>query len=167
MVRLLSRKRWAMPILEKNIEGSVVKWAKERGFLTPKVRFVEVGYPDRLFISPKGHTIFIEFKVPGKRPDPIQYYRLEQLRKRNIPAYWCDTYVSAVNILKAALEPEELPVKSYPSSVIPSIWGSFPGPRPGQDVDGPRYDKDSEAEGVDQGSSSSGSPPSDDGDVAG
>lgn len=153
-------------MLEKNIEGSVVKWAKERGFLTPKVRFVEVGYPDRLFISPKGHTIFIEFKVPGKRPDPIQYYRLEQLRQRNIPAYWADTYVESINILKAALEPEELSEASHTPAVVASIRRAISRSRSGQDVDGPRYDKDSEAEVFDQGSACGGPITPDDDNVA-
>jgi hypothetical protein len=155
-----------MPLLEKNIEGGVVKWALAKGFLCPKVRFVENGYPDRLFISPIGHTIFIEFKRPGKKLEPLQNYRLQQLRNRQIPAYWADTYVEAVNILKAAMESEELPETSYKAPVVASIRRAITRSRPRQDVDGPRYDKDSEAEGADKGSSDRSPSPTDDGDVA-
>lgn len=153
-------------MLEKDIEGRVRAWAVKHGFLVVKVRFAEVGYPDRLFISPKGHTIFIEFKRPGEQPEQIQLYRLRQLQSRNIPAYWSDNYVGAVNILKAALEPEELPEKSNPSPVVTGIRRAISGPRAGQDVDGPRYPQDSEDERSDEKGSDRGPTPANDEDVA-
>lgn len=153
-------------MLEKDIEGAVCRWAEANKFLVVKVKFVDIGYPDRLFISPKGHTIFIEFKRPGKKPDPIQHFRLSQLRMRSIPAYWCDTYIEAVNILKTALEPETVSEASHKALTESSIGRIIPRSRAGQDVDGPRYDKDPEGEGSDQGSSNRGTPTTDDGDVA-
>lgn len=156
-----------MPLLEKDIEGSVVKWAIEHGFLAPKVRFVEIGYPDRLFISPQGHTIFIEFKRPGKRPEVIQNFRIQQLRKRNIPAYWADTYVEAINILKAALEPEKLPDTSHSPAIVTSIRRAISGPGIGEDIHCPGGDKDFEGERTDSLCSGSGAVETDDGDVAG
>lgn len=140
-------------MLEKDIENDVVQWARDRKFLTPKVRFVENGYPDRLFISPLGHTIFIEFKKPGKKPERIQFYRIEQLRLRHIPAYWADTYVEAINILKAALEPEELPEASHPPATVTSIGRSAAGPGIGEDVCCPGGDKDPPGDESNQGSS--------------
>jgi hypothetical protein len=93
-----------MPVLEKEIETKVVKWAQNHGFLTPKVKFVEAGWPDRLFVSPYGATIFIEFKRPGERPDKLQEYRIQNLTDRGIPAFWTDSYDLAVTILRTALE---------------------------------------------------------------
>lgn len=90
--------------LEVDIEDKVVTWAKKHKFLTPKVKFVEAGYPDRLFVSPYGHTIFIEFKKPGEQPSAIQYHRLDELRKRGVPATWCDSVHEAIGILNTALE---------------------------------------------------------------
>lgn len=122
-----------MQILEKTIENFVVWWAKERGFLTPKVKFSEAGWPDRLFISPQGHTIFIEFKVPGEVPDKLQEYRLEQLRKRGITADWCDNTVAALVILKAALESAPVSGESYTADVVPISSGPAIGSRIGED----------------------------------
>lgn len=123
-----------MPILEREIEGKVVAWAKKHGFLTPKVKFVEAGYPDRLFISPFGHTIFIEFKVPGAKPDLIQFHRIRELQQRNIPAFWVDSEFEALNVLKAAMEPPSLPGKSDPADVVPIGSRAFPRSGAGQDV---------------------------------
>jgi hypothetical protein len=38
------------------------------------------GVPDRIIFLPGGRTVFIELKAPGKKPDPIQEYRIRQLR---------------------------------------------------------------------------------------
>ncbi len=120
--------------LEKDIEQVVVNWAMKHGFLAPKVKFSEAGWPDRLFISPIGHTIFIEFKRPGYKPDPLQEFRLDQLRKRGIPATWCDNTVEGINILKAAVEPARLPNTSNTVTPFPSRSGSILGSGAGEDV---------------------------------
>lgn len=120
--------------LEKDIEQVVVNWALKHGFLAPKVKFSEAGWPDRLFISPIGHTIFIEFKRPGYKPDPLQEFRLDQLRKRGIPAAWTDNTVEGINILKAAVEPARLPDPSDSVATFPSRSGSVLGPGSGEDV---------------------------------
>lgn len=39
-----------------------------------------VGVPDRILFFPGGRIIFIELKAPGKKPEPIQEYRIKQLR---------------------------------------------------------------------------------------
>lgn len=155
-----------MSLLEKDIEERVVRWAKERGFLTPKVRFIEIGYPDRLFISPYGHTIFIEFKRPGEKPDPIQNLRIKQLTNRSIPAYWVDSYEQAIFILKAAVDSKGLPDPSDQTPVVSSIRRAISRSRAGQDVDGPRYDKDTEEQRVDQSRVNRSPPETDDGDLA-
>jgi hypothetical protein len=139
-----------MTVLEKDIEGNVVRWAAKRGFLTLKVKFADIGYPDRLFISPKGHTIFIEFKVPGKKPDPIQNFRLSQLRARGIPAYWADTFIEAVNILKAALEPETVSEASHKTLVESSVRRLIPRSGAGENIHRPRSTEDIERETADK-----------------
>lgn len=139
-----------MSILEVDIEDKVVKWAQKRKFLTPKVKFVETGYPDRLFISPVGHTIFIEFKRPGKVPDPIQNHRLEELRKRGVPAVWCDSVHEAIGILNAALETvletSPVPDQSDQASIGSGVSRALSRPGPREDLDGPSSLQNTEGE---------------------
>jgi hypothetical protein len=124
--------------LEVSIEDKVVKWAKKHKFLTPKVKFVESGYPDRLFISPYGHTIFIEFKRPGEVPSDIQYHRLSELTKRGIPATWSDSVHESIRILEAALETVlgSPPVSdtSDQASLVAGVGRALLGPRAGEDI---------------------------------
>lgn len=134
---------------EKAIEARAVAWAEKRGFLSLKVKFAEKGYPDRLFLSPKGHTIFIEFKRQYGKPDLLQAYRIQELRNRGIPAFCCDNDTDAINILKAALESASLPEKSNTAATVTRIGGPVSRSRFGEDVDGPRYPQDSEDEGAD------------------
>lgn len=123
-----------MSVLEKTTEDRVCKWAVEHGFLTPKVKFVEVGWPDRLFISPKGRHIYIEFKRKGEEPRPIQYHRIKNLSKRGVMAVWTDSYDYAVGVLQAVLDTEALSDKSDKTLTVASVGGSFLRPRIGEDV---------------------------------
>ena len=97
--------------LEKKIETKICNYAKERGFLTPKVTVAsERGWPDRLFIDPDGWMVFIEFKQEGKPLQPIQEYRCEQLTKRNISVIVIDNIEVGkeyVDSMVAARLPEE------------------------------------------------------------
>lgn len=142
--------------LEKAIEADVVKWAKKRGFLAPKVKFAEDGYPDRLFISPKGHTIFIEFKRPGQHPEPIQAYRIEQLQRRGVPAFWVDTEFEGISILSTALEPETVSGAGDLVTLIPSGRGALPRPRFGKDIGDISHVQNPKSEGVRQETPDSG-----------
>ena len=70
-------------MLEKEIEAQVCKYAKTRGWLTykftsPNRRSV----PDRLFVSPIGLNVFIEFKQEGKKPTPAQDREIARLIKQ-------------------------------------------------------------------------------------
>jgi len=67
--------------LEKDIEGKVVKYAKEQGclvykFTSPSRRSV----PDRLFITPTGTVFFIEFKRLGEKPTASQEVEIEKIQ---------------------------------------------------------------------------------------
>lgn len=125
-----------MSVLEKDIEGTVVKWAKENGFLALKVNFVENGYPDRMFISPHGHVLFIEFKRPGQEPRPLQYYRLSELVNHGIVATWTNSAVEAINMLRACLEPASVPDAGDFTPTLTGVCGVIPGPWIGKDLSG-------------------------------
>lgn len=140
--------------LEVDIEDKVVAWAKKHKFLTPKVKFVEAGYPDRLFISPYGHTIFIEFKKPGEEPTPIQAHRLTELTKRGVPATWCDNVIEAIRILEASLETAvgapSVSEEGNTASIKSGVSGALSGSRPGEDLNCPSRIQDPEGKEAQQ-----------------
>ena len=58
---------------EKTIEQNLVKAVKNSGGIAPKL--VSPGFdgmPDRLVLLPGGKIGFVEVKVPGKEPRPLQ-----------------------------------------------------------------------------------------------
>jgi len=97
--------------LEKKIEKKVCEYAKEHGFLTPKITVVsERGWPDRLFIDPDGWCVFIEFKQSEKSLSPIQEYRCLKLTERNMSVLVVDSIEQGkeyVDTMVAARLPEE------------------------------------------------------------
>lgn len=145
-------------MLEVQIEDKIVKWAKREGFLTPKVKFVEAGFPDRLFISPFGHTIFMEIKKPGEVPTPIQLHRIEQLTKRGVPAIWVDSVLEGINVLKAALEASSISGTGDPSTPIPGLGGPLPRPGIREDLRGLGNLQDFVREGLRPQDADSGAP---------
>jgi hypothetical protein len=72
-----------MPILEKDIEGASVKYARFLGYICLKVSPMgSRGWPDHLFINIHGVHIYIEFKRPGEPLKPLQEHRKKQLEER-------------------------------------------------------------------------------------
>ena len=76
-------------MLEKDIEAKVVKWAKKNGWLSIKYTPMGVrGWPDRIFISPEGRHVWIEFKKPPNKPTELQQYRIDSLKKQRVLVAW-------------------------------------------------------------------------------
>ena len=77
---------------ESAIERRLVTEAVKRGGLAPK--FVSPGLdgvPDRLLLLPGGRLAFVEVKVPGKKPRPLQRRRIEQLTALGFRVYVLDS----------------------------------------------------------------------------
>jgi len=87
-----------MPQRESAIEGKVVKWARDHGYLTVKLQLSR-GWPDRLFLF-NGRAVFIEFKQPGGRATVMQEIIIERIRAQGIKAFVCDNIVEAIAILE-------------------------------------------------------------------
>ena len=78
-------------MLEKKIEDNARTYALTRQWVV--IKFTprgEKGWPDRIFINREGIHVWIEFKQPGEEPEPIQYFRIKQLRKRKCHVHWFD-----------------------------------------------------------------------------
>lgn len=68
-----------------------------------------VGWPDVMFIAPNGRLIWIEFKQPGMKLDPIQVYVHKQLSFRKQRVYTCNNRYESICHLKEALDAAPLP----------------------------------------------------------
>ena len=76
---------------EKNIEQKLVKAVKSAGGIAPKLTCPGFdGMPDRLVLMPEGRIGFVEVKVPGKEPRPLQVRRHEMLRNLGFKVYVLD-----------------------------------------------------------------------------
>ena len=74
-------------MLERQIEESVCQYARDAGMLVYKFTSPnKAAVPDRLFITPKGTSWFIEFKRAGQKPTPQQQREHERLRSTRS---WC------------------------------------------------------------------------------
>jgi len=76
---------------EKQIEAKLTQAAKMLGGIAPK--FVSPGYdgmPDRIVLLPGGRMAFVEVKVYGKVPRPIQEARHRMLRRLGFKVYVLD-----------------------------------------------------------------------------
>lgn len=78
--------------LEKDIERKVCQFAKDHGMLAYKFNSESHrSVPDRLFITPKGHVFFIEFKRLGKKPTEGQLREMQRIREHGKPVFVVDT----------------------------------------------------------------------------
>ena len=79
-------------MLERQIEESVCQYARDAGMLVYKFTSPnKAAVPDRLFITPKGTSWFIEFKRAGQKPTPQQQREHERLRGTRS---WCSWWTS-------------------------------------------------------------------------
>ena len=89
-------------MLEKEIEKQVCDYARKRGFLVYKFSSPgRVSVPDRIFISPDGRVIFIEFKAQGKKPTKGQMREMEKLKAQCCYVDWLDNVDRGKEIVDA------------------------------------------------------------------
>ena len=77
---------------EKVLERMIIKAVRASGGLA--LKFVSPGMdgvPDRLVLLPGGKIAFCEVKAPGKKPRPLQAYRIGQLRRLGFRVYVADS----------------------------------------------------------------------------
>jgi hypothetical protein len=104
--------------LERDVITPVNCWADDNDIEYEKVIFVTDGYPDWIYFLPNGLAVWIEYKRPGKEPNPLQQYRLDLLVARDHLAYWTDNTDVAIAILKHHLESKRVPEARCENVVI-------------------------------------------------
>ena len=76
---------------EKQIERKLMLAVKSMEGIAPKLVCPGFdGMPDRIVLLPNGCMAFIEVKVPGKAPRPLQDARHRMLRKLGFRVYMLD-----------------------------------------------------------------------------
>lgn len=83
--------------VEKVIESNIRRYLKTHNYLTYKIhvgQYGPEGFPDLLVVK-AGITSYFEVKAPGKVPEPIQTFRLKELRQAGCIAepVWSSTDV--------------------------------------------------------------------------
>ncbi len=87
---------------EKEIEKKLTLEVKKRGGLA--VKFVSPGFdgmPDRILLMPDGKMAFVEVKVSGKRPRPLQMARHKLFRDLGFLVFVLDDESQIGGILDA------------------------------------------------------------------
>ena len=80
---------------ESRIEGNFTKWCKQRGIVARKyVTPGRNGSPDHIFFY-ESQAAFIEFKQPGKTPDPLQLEEMKILKQAGMSVAWFDNATDA------------------------------------------------------------------------
>lgn len=86
--------------LEKKTQKSVIEYARSQGFIALKINVgSQRGWPDYILIDPQGWHVWIEFKKLGQKPSPLQDFRAEELRSRNVLVVVVDTQEGGYEIV--------------------------------------------------------------------
>lgn len=91
--------------LEADIEAKAKKWADEHGVLN--VKFTPAGqrgFQDRMFFTPGGRPLLVEFKRVGEEPRKLQVYVADKLREAGYDVRWTDSAETAIGWLKECLK---------------------------------------------------------------
>ena len=82
-------------MLESKIERKFTVWCESVGILARKYTTPgRNGSPDHVFFY-AGIAAFIEFKQPGKKPDPLQIVEMGLLHGAGMPVAWFDNVTDA------------------------------------------------------------------------
>ncbi len=93
-----------MPKLEKDEDKAVQDWCKDHVVLWIKFTPMgEVGWPDRIAVTPNGTNLWIELKRNGKKPKPIQFYRMGLLAANQANVAWFDNAHDCIEYIKEFL----------------------------------------------------------------
>lgn len=85
--------------LESRIEQKTVEYAVKLGMMHLKLNVKgQRGWPDHIFIW-NGHTWYIEFKMLGQKPRPLQEHIHKEMRKRGAVVKVVDNLIDGMEII--------------------------------------------------------------------
>lgn len=92
-------------LLERAVEDRTVMWWKGN-FGHPVIKLNILGrrgWPDRVFLMPKGRSAYIEFKRVDEKARPLQEFVHKQLRDLGHAVAVCQTFDEAKTFLEGEL----------------------------------------------------------------
>lgn len=89
---------------ESKIERKVCTVAMQMGVFSLKLRGIERGWPDRMFLIPGGRPLFIEFKSVGAEPSAYQRLIHERLQYANYQIQVHDSAERAIAAIREAVD---------------------------------------------------------------
>jgi hypothetical protein len=76
---------------EQAVQTKLIKGLESRGYYVIKlIKTNKNGIPDLLAIPRNSDVIFIEVKAPGREADPLQLFRIKELKEHGIKAIVSD-----------------------------------------------------------------------------
>lgn len=91
-------------VSEKYIESAVTNYAIKNGYFERKIKETsKKGFPDRLFISPSGIAIFIEFKATKGKITELQQLTINTLKDYKQLVFIVNSIEQGKEILNAYL----------------------------------------------------------------
>jgi len=76
---------------EQKIQAKLIKQLESDGYYVVKLSVTnKPGIPDLIAIPKDSDAEFYEIKRPGKKPRPLQEYRIKELKKHGIKVYVYD-----------------------------------------------------------------------------
>ena len=75
---------------EARIQKTILDYLKKSGYWTMKIVSVNKGGIPDVYALKDGISYFIEVKDVGKKPAPLQAYRLAEIRKFGAITFWTD-----------------------------------------------------------------------------
>lgn len=87
--------------MKKNIEHDVSRYASINGFLAYKFKPIFNNNQEKLnaFVSPQGHTLYIQFKNPYSSLQGLQQRAIDQFNQRHCLVYVVDSVEKGIDII--------------------------------------------------------------------
>jgi hypothetical protein len=76
--------------LEKDLQEACVRWARSEGWLARRYSAPGRRSSPDYFFAKHGQCVWIEFKLPGKKPTELQEIEIRTMRAAGLTVYWID-----------------------------------------------------------------------------
>jgi Holliday junction resolvase len=89
---------------EAQLQTKIIKYLDNNDFYTIKtIKLNKNGLPD-IFAFKDSKTIMIEVKREGKKPNELQKYRIEEVKKYGVFSFWVDNFEQFKKIIVAYMK---------------------------------------------------------------